>query len=55
MSIKLEGFFYVILSLLVNMLLCVLKPICGLYALKMQIKHDNFHSKIQSQITATIS
>lgn len=25
------------------------------YALKMQIKHDNFHSKIQSQITATIS
>lgn len=41
MSIKLEDFFYVILSLLVNMLckallmLCVLKPICGLYALKM--------------------
>lgn len=32
-----------------------MKPICELYALKMQIKHNNFHSKIQSQITATIS
>lgn len=32
-----------------------MKPICELYALKMQIKHNNFHSKMQSQITATIS
>lgn len=62
MCTKLEGCFYIILNLSVNMLdikqlliLCILKPICGLHALKMQIKHNNFHSKIQGKVTAIIS
>lgn len=59
---KIKRLFYIIPNLSVNMLdtkqlliQCILKPACGLYALKMQIKHNNFHSKIQGKVIPMIS
>lgn len=41
-----------VLDLKQLVILHILKPICEFYALKMQ--NDNFHSKIQSEVTSMI-